>query len=82
MLMVPCFNTYESYNGWSIGTIRPRVQGLMTEFLLMGGTGGAGHGVWEPYAGAVKSSIYFPYYAIGYNQIDAAWQSMSALALA
>jgi uncharacterized protein (TIGR03790 family) len=75
------FNTYESFNGFSIGTLRRAAgQGLMTEFLLMGGTGGAGHGVWEPYGGAVKSSIYFPYYAIGYNQIDAAWQSMIALA--
>lgn len=74
------FNTYESYNGWSIGTIRPRVQGLMTEFLLMGGTGGAGH-VWEPFTtGVIKDNIYFPYYAIGYNQIDAAYQGMSMLA--
>lgn len=74
------FNTYESYNGFSIGTLRRAGQGLMTEFLLTGGTGGAGHGVWEPYSGAVKSDIYFPYYAIGYNQIDAAWQSLDALA--
>lgn len=75
------FNTFESFNGNSIGTLRRTAgQGLMTEFLLMGGTGGAGHGVWEPYEGAVKSSIYFPYYAIGYNQIDAAWQSMDYLA--
>ncbi len=74
------FNTYESYNGYSIGTLRPQGQGLMTEFLLMGGTGGAGHS-WEPWTeGIISDYVYFPYYAVGYNQIDAAWQGMPYLA--
>ncbi len=74
------FNTYESYNGYSIGTLRPQGQGLMTEFLLKGGTGGAGHS-WEPIGdGVISDEVYFPYYAIGYNQIDAAWQGMPYLA--
>jgi hypothetical protein len=35
----------------------------------------------EPYAGAVsKAHVYFPYYAMGYNQIDAVWQGFSYLA--
>jgi uncharacterized protein (TIGR03790 family) len=77
------FNTYESYNGNSIGTLR-RVagseQGLMTEFTLTGGTAGVAH-THEPFASKIiKSYVYFPYYAMGYNQIDAAWQGAPVLA--
>jgi hypothetical protein len=77
------FNTYESFNGYSIGMLRRVVQGeqgLMTEFLLTGGTGGSGN-AWEPYLMKhIWTSVYFPSYAIGYNQIDAAWQGMNYLA--
>lgn len=74
------FNTYESYNAYSISSIRRQGQGLMTEFMLIGGTSGAGH-VWEPFATAVSDNyIYFPYYAMGYNQIDAVWQGFAYLA--
>lgn len=69
------FNTYESYNGNSIGTLKRRggsEQGLITEFMLMGGTAGAAN-ILEPSAlNVMKSDVYFPYYAMGYNQIDAA----------
>jgi hypothetical protein len=75
------FNTYESYNGYSISSIRRKDnQGLMTEFTFTGGTGGAAHS-WEPFSHTVSDPyIYFPYYAMGYTQIDAAWQGMSNLA--
>ncbi|MDY0083417.1 MAG: TIGR03790 family protein [Ignavibacteriaceae bacterium] len=75
------FNTYESYNGYSIGTLRRGgAQGLMTEFTLTGGTGGTGNS-WEPYESyVVHSDIYFSSYAVGYTQIDAAWLGMPKLA--
>ena len=74
------FNTFESFNAYSISTLRRPGQGLMTEFTLVGGTSGAGH-IWEPYASAVsKPYVYFPYYAMGYTQIDAAWQGLAYLA--
>jgi len=74
------FNTFESYNCYSISNLRRIGQGVMAEFTSIGGTSGAGH-IWEPYAGAVSEPyVYFPYYAMGYNQIDAAWQGLSYLA--
>lgn len=74
------FNTFESYNCYSISKLRRIGQGVMAEFTSIGGTSGAGH-IWEPYAGAVSEPyVYFPYYAMGYNQIDAAWQGLSYLA--
>lgn len=74
------FNTYESFNGYSIGTLRRAGQGLMTEFLLTGGTGGAGHS-WEPFEGnVIDTDIYFPSYAVGYNLIDASYLALQNLA--
>jgi len=74
------FNTFESFNAYSISTLRRIGQGVMTEFTSIGGTSGAGH-VWEPYASRVsRAHVYFPYYAMGYNQIDAVWQGFSVLA--
>lgn len=74
------FNTYESFNAYSISTLRRVGQGVMTEFSSIGGTSGAGH-IWEPYASRVsRAHVYFPYYAMGYNQIDAVWQGFSVLA--
>lgn len=75
------FNSYESFNARSIGTLRRAAgQGLMTEFTLVGGTSGVGHSN-EPFvSGVVRNNVYFPYYAMGYNQIDAAWQGMQYLA--
>ncbi|HOJ08956.1 MAG TPA: hypothetical protein PKX68_15485, partial [Ignavibacteriaceae bacterium] len=74
------FNTFESFNAYSISTLRRIGQGVMTEFTSIGGTSGAGH-VWEPLAYAVsKPYVYFPYYAMGYGQVDAVWQGFSYLA--
>jgi uncharacterized protein (TIGR03790 family) len=77
------FNTYESYNGiiLDIGNYNRRPdQGLISEFINMGGTGGVCH-TYEPRVSTVvKDSIYFPTYAIGYSAVDAAYQGMPFLA--
>lgn len=85
------FNTLESYNGNSIGTLNWRwvkpctpqnihTQGLATQFTQIGGTGMMGH-AWEPYLnGVIYNEFFMPAYAIGYNYVDAAYMGMAYLA--
>jgi len=85
------FNTYESFNGNSLTTLKwrycPRIppncnhtQGLATQFTEIGGTGTMGH-AWEPGGGAiVKDQIFFPAYQVGYSLIDAFYQGLPILA--
>jgi uncharacterized protein (TIGR03790 family) len=84
------FNTYESFNGNSLTTLKWRyvtpgpecnhTQGLATQFTEIGGTATMGH-AWEPGgSGLVANNIFFPAYAIGYNLIDAVYQGMNYLA--
>lgn len=83
------FNTYESFNGNSLGSITRRKmpnplheQGLMTEFIKMNGTGGVCHS-WEPGGlsgwSLIRDSIFYPAYAMGYNMVDAVYQGMPFL---
>jgi uncharacterized protein (TIGR03790 family) len=76
------FTSIESFNGNSITTLKRRAaHGLMTEFTLMGGTGGLCY-AYEPGTGPglFYNNVFFPAYAMGYNFIDAAYQSLSNLA--
>ncbi|NWG28045.1 MAG: TIGR03790 family protein [Ignavibacteriaceae bacterium] len=77
------FSTLESFNCVSFGESRWD-QGLLSDFIHMGGTGGSGH-VQEPrVSGATKVSASFPSYAMGYSIVDAqyhgilniAWQNL------
>jgi len=80
------YNTYESYNGFYMDTLNlwnrqgaPNYHGMITEWLRVGGSGGAGH-TYEPTVFSVtKDSIFFPLYAIGYSLIDAAYQGIPYL---
>ncbi len=75
------FNTFESYNGFSM-TIDNRYGdfGMLSEFIKMGGTGGVAH-TWEPRLGGVALNYnLFNLYAMGYSWADAAYQSISWLA--
>lgn len=78
--------TIESFNGNSITTLVHRVNhSLLTQFTqknlnLSSGTGFTAN-AWEPSLGGITSPAkYFPYYAIGYNQIDAAYLATPYLA--
>ncbi len=78
------YNTYESYNGFYMDTLnlwnRQDNQGMLTEWVRVGGTGGAGH-TYEPTAETIsKDSIYFPLYAVGYSMVDAVFQGIPYLA--
>jgi uncharacterized protein (TIGR03790 family) len=78
------YNTYESYNGFYMDTLnlwnRQDNQGMLTEWIRVGGSGGAGH-IYEPLSSTIsKDSIFFPLYSIGYSLIDAAYQGIPYLA--
>ena len=90
------FNTYESFNGNSLTTLNWRyvpndptsncnhTQGLATQFTEIGGTGTMGH-AWEPipwlmHEGIAENNIFFPAYQMGYNLVDAYYQSVPFLA--
>ncbi|MFC2094368.1 TIGR03790 family protein [Bacteroidota bacterium] len=79
------FNTYESFNGTTMDVDNFSVwgkdnQGLISEFIHSGGTGGAGH-VYEPTTLTVsKDYIYFTEYSIGYSAVDAAYLGMPIMA--
>jgi uncharacterized protein (TIGR03790 family) len=69
------FLSWESFNGWSFGVARAG-QGLISDFIHMGGTGGSGH-VYEPYATHVTQEKYtFPSYAMGYSIVDAQYHGI------
>jgi uncharacterized protein (TIGR03790 family) len=79
------FNTQESFNGNSLTTLHWRyvhspppacnhTQGLATQFTEIGGTGTMGH-AWEPRTIA-QDAILFPAYQLGYNLMDAFYQSL------
>ncbi|MCZ7609781.1 MAG: TIGR03790 family protein [Ignavibacterium sp.] len=75
------FNTFESYNGFSM-YINNRYDdhGMVSEFIKMGGTCGVGH-TWEPLlGGAAKNDNLFNLYQMGYSFADAAYQSIPILA--
>ncbi|NNJ51789.1 MAG: T9SS type A sorting domain-containing protein [Ignavibacteriaceae bacterium] len=78
------FNTYESFNGFLIDFNnyyrRQDNQGLISEFIGMGGSGGVCHTYEPAIPSVVKDSIFFPFYSIGYSIVDAAYQSMPYLA--
>jgi len=70
------FNTYESYNAWSFTWTWRNGQGLVADFLRMGGTAGLGH-TWEPYCdGVANEDILFPRLAQGYSFIEAAYMAI------
>lgn len=70
------FNSVESYNAMSFNQLYRNEQGLVTDFIQMGGTNGAGN-VWEPTAGRIcQSKVAFPLYALGYSMIDAIYQGI------
>jgi len=79
------FNTHESFNGHSLGSLTRRdgaFMGLLTEFILTEGNCGVGH-TWEPGGGnwsVIDVSIQFPAYAMGYSVVDAAYLGMPYLA--
>jgi len=79
------FNTYESFNGHCMDADNFEVwrqdnQGLISEFIYMGGSGGACH-VYEPTtAGVSDDNTFFPEYAIGYSLVDAAYMGMYFMA--
>ena len=53
------FNSWESFNGFSFGVTRAG-QGLISDFIHMGGSGGAGN-VYEPWTdGITRESYTFP----------------------
>lgn len=67
------FGSWESFNGQSFGMHREIPQGLLVDFLNMGGTCGSGH-VHEPYSSGVTHQMYtFPAYALGYSIVDASY---------
>ena len=73
------FNTIESFNGWSFGFGRAE-QGLISDFIHTGGTGGGGT-VYEPFLGGqTQDEIMFSAYSIGYSLVDAAYQSFPYIA--
>ena len=75
------FNTFESYNGYSmhIGN-RFDDHGMISEFIKMGGTGGVAH-TWEPLlSGVALNDNLFNLYEMGYTLADAAYQSIPFMA--
>ncbi len=74
------FNTYESFNGWTFRDPSLRNgQGLIADFIRMGGTGGVGN-VWEPYGQFVADeSFVFPEYFGGRNLAEACYKGILAI---
>jgi len=75
------YNTIESYNGASMQSVyRVNEQSLLTEFIQIEGTSGAGH-TYEPYLGPNNNPYcFFPAYAMGYNFVEAAYQGIQFFA--
>ena len=84
------FSTIESFNGTSLTSLWWRyvapgqncshTQGLMTQYPVVGGTGGVAH-AWEPALENIESfEKYYTSYALGYSVVDAAYLSMPKLA--
>lgn len=78
--------TNESFNGNSLTTLVWRAKhGLITQFTELnkansGGSGFSGN-AWEPYdENITRPDIYFPGYAAGYNQVDAAYMGTLKIA--
>ena len=76
----------ESFNANSISTLVHRAgHSLITQFIQSNlsqskGTGFTGN-TWEPGLGSITDPYYnFPYYAMGYNQVDAAYLATPSLA--
>jgi len=70
------FITYESFNGSTFILPASRSQGLISDFLRMGGTCGIGN-VWEPWSDAVgDESVAFVQYLKGDNAIEALYRSL------
>ena len=73
------FNTAESFNGWTFNQREAKNQGLLADFIGMGGTGGIAN-VQEPYSGSIaRTSIFFTAYAMGYSLVEAAYMSIPYL---
>ena len=76
------FQTYESYNAYSFEVGGDRAgQGLLAEWLAVGGTAGVGH-VEEPGASSVtvaNEDVFFQMLLDGYTWGEAAWASMRQL---
>lgn len=74
-------NTFESFNGFSMRIANRYYDfGLVADFIKMGGSGGIGY-LWEPvFDGQSLNRILFPNYAMGYNFVDAAYQSVAYIA--
>ena len=69
------FLSWESFNGFSFGESRGG-QGLISDFIFKGGTGGSGH-VYEPWTdGATQDYYTMPAYAMGYSIVDAQYQGI------
>jgi uncharacterized protein (TIGR03790 family) len=75
------YNTIESYNGTSMySAYRTNEQSLLSEYIQIDGTSGAGH-TYEPYLGPNNNPYnFFPAYAMGYNVVEAAYQGIQFLA--
>ena len=75
------FNTFESYNGYSMYIAnRFDDHGMISEFIKMGGTGGVAH-TWEPLlTGVALNDNLFNLYEMGYTLADAAYQSIPYIA--
>jgi uncharacterized protein (TIGR03790 family) len=71
------FMSYESFNGYSFAGPSSRAgQGLIADFLRMGGTCGIGN-VWEPYSDACgDESVMFVQYLDGDNAIEAMYRGL------
>lgn len=74
------FNSIESFNGTSMNpAYRMDKQGLISEFITKGGSGGPCT-CYEPYLGGNDNSQYFfPAYAMGYGLVDAAYMGIPYL---
>jgi hypothetical protein len=74
------FNSLESFNGNSMNPLyRVNNQGMISEFISKGGSGGSCT-CYEPYSSGISnSSFYFPAYAMGYGMVDAAYMGISRL---
>jgi len=73
------FNSWESGNALSYGKWHWR-HGLLSDFIVMGGSGGGGN-VNEPRgSGVFREGDSYPAYAMGYSIVDAIYQGINFIA--
>ena len=73
------FSSIESGNATTYGYLNPNF-GLLSDFIVMGGSGGGGN-VNEPFTdGIYREGDSFPAYAMGYSVVDAIYQGINYIA--